>query len=196
MSPLMACVLNGSVLCILSHTGRIGGADKRPRPGPPLAAIRNPYTLGVELFRDIHDCWNTGRFGKAYEECDDLEARGARDMQFSLGREKIFEVRRLYNDVTFIDAFFTEHFCHRHKLFVYAREEPKQAWVIQSCEFAEVKKMILDSLTNRGQPVIRVVDGNFENRRDLLLVYRHEGAAPRRHSACHSFAGRPGLLLV
>ena len=97
----------------------------------------------MELFRDIEDRWNKGQFGKAYEECDDLEARDAWDMQFSLGREKIFEVRRLYNDVTFIDAFFTENFCRRQKLFVYAREKRQQAWVIQSREFAEAKKMIL-----------------------------------------------------
>ena len=32
----------------------------------------NPYKLGIELFRDIEDRWNRGRFGKEYDECDDL----------------------------------------------------------------------------------------------------------------------------
>src|SRR5262249_26331194 len=32
----------------------------------------NPYKLGIELLRDIEMRWNTGRFGKEYEECDDL----------------------------------------------------------------------------------------------------------------------------
>src|SRR3954454_573628 len=32
----------------------------------------NPYKLGIELFRDIEDRWNRGRFGKDYDDCDDL----------------------------------------------------------------------------------------------------------------------------
>ena len=35
----------------------------------------NPYKLGIELFRDIEDRWNSGRFGKEYDECDDLAAQ-------------------------------------------------------------------------------------------------------------------------
>ena len=35
----------------------------------------NPYKLGIELFRDIEERWNKGRFGKEYDECDDLQAK-------------------------------------------------------------------------------------------------------------------------
>ncbi len=35
----------------------------------------NPYKLGIELLRDIEMRWNTGRFGKEYDECDDLEKK-------------------------------------------------------------------------------------------------------------------------
>ena len=35
--------------------------------------------------------------------------------------------------------------------------------------------MILGSLTNMGHPLIRVQDGNFENRGELLLLHHHEG---------------------
>ena len=35
----------------------------------------NPYKIGVELYRYIEDRWNKGRFGKEYDECDDLRAR-------------------------------------------------------------------------------------------------------------------------
>ena len=37
----------------------------------------NPYKIGMELFRDIEDRWNKGKFGKDYDECDDREERGA-----------------------------------------------------------------------------------------------------------------------
>src|SRR2546427_9297040 len=35
----------------------------------------NPYKLGIELLRDIEMRWNTGRFGKEYDECDDLDKK-------------------------------------------------------------------------------------------------------------------------
>ena len=104
-----------------------------------------------------------------------LGSRESWDRKAGLGREKIFEVRRLYSDLTFIDTFLTEDFCRTQKLFVFAKEESKKAWVIQSREFAQVKAMILDSLTNIGHPLIRVVNGNFENRGELLLLHQHEG---------------------
>ena len=35
----------------------------------------NPYKMGVELFRDIEERWNKGRFGKEYDECESIEKR-------------------------------------------------------------------------------------------------------------------------
>src|SRR5205085_7843633 len=80
----------------------------------------NPYKLGLELLRDIEMRWNTGRFGKEWEECDDLDTKRKWDKQLGLGRQKIFEVRRIHNDITFIDTFLTPEFCVEHKMFTYA----------------------------------------------------------------------------
>jgi stage V sporulation protein R len=41
--------------------------------------------------------------------------------------------------------------------------------------FQEIKRRLLFQLTNFGQPVIDVVDGNYENRGALYLLHRHEG---------------------
>lgn len=131
--------------------------------------------LGLELFRDIEERWNTGRFGKEYEECEDMAIRERWDLKPGLGPGKIFEVRRLYNDLTFIDTFLTDDFCRRQKLFVYGKEQKDKAWVIQTREFSKLKEMILSGLTNLGNPLIRVLDGNFENRGELLLLHHHEG---------------------
>jgi stage V sporulation protein R len=38
-----------------------------------------------------------------------------------------------------------------------------------------VKEKLLQMLTNVGQPIILVDDGNFENRGELLLVHKHDG---------------------
>ena len=147
------------------HSGTMG-----TRPG----AI-NPYKLGIELWRHIEDRWNKGRFGKEYDECDDLRARRAWDKKLGLGRQKIFEVRKHYNDVTFIDEFLTADFAAEQKLFVYGFNEKGNRWEILDREFQKVKRKLLQQLTNFGQPIIEVVDGNFENRGELLLAHRHDG---------------------
>ncbi|MHB8419601.1 MAG: SpoVR family protein [Myxococcales bacterium] len=147
------------------HSGTLG-----TRPG-----VLNPYKLGIELYRDIEDRWNKGRFGKEYDDCDDLEARRAWDKKLGLGRQKLFEVRRHYNDVTFIDEFLTAEFAIEQKLFVYGWSDKRNQWEILDREFRKVKDKLLHQLTNFGQPIIEVVDGNFENRGELLLAHRHDG---------------------
>jgi stage V sporulation protein R len=135
----------------------------------------NPYKLGIELFRDIEDRWNRGRYGKEWEECDDLAARKNWDTQAGRGRAKIFEVRKLYNDVTFVDAFLTADFAREHKMFNYAFNQKSSNWEIETREFAEVKEKLLFQLTNFGQPQIAVVDANHKNRGELLLKHEHDG---------------------
>lgn len=135
----------------------------------------NPYKLGLELLRDIEDRWNKGKFGKEYEECDDIRLKRSWDKQLGLGRQKIFEVRRLYNDVTFIDEFLTPEFVMEQKLFTFRYNRDTDLYEIASREFKEVKEKLLFRLTNFGQPVIFVEDGNYGNRGELYLRHRHEG---------------------
>jgi stage V sporulation protein R len=135
----------------------------------------NPYKLGLELLRDIEDRWDKGRFGKEWEECDREEARCHWDRQLGLGRDKLFEVRRIYNDVGFIDTFLTPEFARQHKLFTYKYDPASKQYRIDSREFDAVKRQLLFSLTNFGQPVITVENANFGNRRELLLRHAHEG---------------------
>jgi stage V sporulation protein R len=140
----------------------------------------NPYKIGLELFRDIEDRWDRGRFGPDYADCDDLEAKASWDTGVGLGREKIFQVRRLYNDVTFIDEFLTPEFCARQRLFTFAFNPRADQYVIASREFAKVKQQLLQQLTNFGQPFILAFDGNHDNRGELLLKHRHEGVDLRK----------------
>ncbi|HMO56553.1 MAG TPA: SpoVR family protein [Roseiflexaceae bacterium] len=135
----------------------------------------NPYKLGIELLRDVEERWNTGRFGKEYEDCDDLAAKRSWDKQLGLGRQKIFEIRRLYNDVTFLDEFLTPEFCLEQKLFTFRYNRDTDFYEIASREFKEIKEKLLFRMTNFGQPFIFVENGNYNNRGELYLRHRHEG---------------------
>jgi stage V sporulation protein R len=135
----------------------------------------NPYKVGIELFRDVEDRWNRGAFGREYDECDDDATRQRWDKQAGLGREKIFEVRRIHNDLTFIDEFLTLDFVRRHKLFRFGYNPTSESYEIESREFPKVKQQLLQSLTNRGRPIISVVDGNYLNRGELYLKHDFSG---------------------
>lgn len=135
----------------------------------------NPYKLGIELFRHIEERWNKGQFGKEWEDCDSLEARRNWDRRTGLGRKKIFEVRALYNDVTFIDEFLTPEFVAEQKLYTFGYNQRNDRYEIESRQFQTVKEKLLFSLTNAGQPFIYVVDMNHGNRGELLLSHDHQG---------------------
>jgi stage V sporulation protein R len=139
----------------------------------------NPYKLGVALYRDIEDRWNKGRFGKEWEDVEDLDRKLNWDKELGQGLEQIFRVRKLYNDVTFIDEFMTEEFARENKLFSFGYNRKSGNWEIESREFEEVKEGLLTSLTNFGQPFIFVRDGNYRNRRELLLHHKFEGTELR-----------------
>jgi stage V sporulation protein R len=135
----------------------------------------NPYKIGIELFRDIEYRWNTGKFGKEYNDCTDMVLKSQWDKKTMLGREKIFEVRKSHNDVTFLDQFFTEEFCDRQNLFTYKYNPRNGKNEIESRDFIKIKNKLLLSLTNFGSPVIEIGSSNYANRGELLLNHLHQG---------------------
>lgn len=135
----------------------------------------NPYKLGLELYRDIEIRWNKGQFGPEWERCEDMAEKQAWSKNTNLGRNKIFQVRKIYNDLNFIDEFLTIDFCRSHGLFTFAFDKRKQQFVIESRDFKTIKNKLLSSLTNLGHPHIQVVNGNYENRSELLLEHVYEG---------------------
>ena len=136
----------------------------------------NPYKLGVELYRHIERRWDKGQFGKDWVECEDESVKRRWDTGAMLGRKKIFEVRATHNDVTFIDEFLTPDFVREEGLFTYEVNKASGEYIINSRDFHAVKQKMLFMLTNHGQPRLSVVDGNYENRGELLLEHAYEGA--------------------
>ncbi len=160
---------------ILDHSELIDYADHHSGTMATQPGRLNPYKLGIELLRDIEERWNKGQFGPEFDECDDYEARLRWDKGLGLGRAKIFEVRQIHNDVTFIDTFLTPDFCRRHKMFSFKHNDQNETYEIESREFKTIKDRLLFGLTNFGQPIIRVKEGNYRNRSELYLQHEHFG---------------------
>jgi stage V sporulation protein R len=145
----------------------------------------NPYKLGLELFRDIEERWDLGRYGKEYEGLEDMEARRnwnkdrKRPVRVkgkeSAGREKIYDVRRIYNDVTFVDEFLTPEMVDRLNLYHYRYDPNTRRMVVVNRDFNKIKQQLLFSLGNHARPYIYVVDGNYANRGELYMAHKHNG---------------------
>jgi stage V sporulation protein R len=169
----------GEMICYCDHhSGTLAGSERR----------LNPYKLGVELYRDIERRWNNGQFGHEFDACDDAAAKRNWDTKANLGKEKIFEVRKVHNDLTFIDAFLTLDFCREHKLFSFGFNPTSEAYEIESREFPKIKQQLLFNLTNAGRPIIVVTDGNYRNRGELYLEHRFSGVELQKEYAKDTLA--------
>lgn len=99
-------------------------------------------------------------------------------IEIGQGLEKIFEIRRDYNDINFIAEFFTTDFCKEHRYYTF---EPGGGGVkpdhygIQSTDPKHVRQKILFMLTNLGRPVIYLTDANYGGKGELYLKHLHEG---------------------
>jgi len=106
----------------------------------------NPYKLGIELFRHA-------------------EARG----------EDLFRLRRVHNDVSFVDALVDEEFAARNQLFVWAKNARTGRAEVSGRAGDAVKAQLLQGLAWCGQPRIQLVDDDHDGEGVLLLVHRHDG---------------------
>lgn len=135
----------------------------------------NPYKIGVEMFKDIERRWDRGQHGPEWERLEGIGAKERHDDKSMKGREKIFEVRRIYNDVNFIDEFLTPEFVDRHQMYQFRRDPQTGEVKIVSRDFRRIKQTLLFQLTNMGQPFIYVADGNYANRGELYLAQKFMG---------------------
>jgi stage V sporulation protein R len=121
----------------------------------PHVGQLNPYYLGYKIFEDIEKRW-----GKSGSE---------------LGREKIFEVRELDNDVSFLRNYLTEELCEELDLFVYELVEEEE-WTITEKRWERVRDQLVSNMTNFGFPYLVVADGDYNGNRELYLKHQYEGA--------------------
>ncbi len=137
----------------------------------------NPYLMGYAIFRDIEERWNTGRFGRAYEETEDQHEKRNWDTGLMKGREKLFDVRRTHMDWFFVDEFLTRKVAEELELFIYREKDKASHYdvVVDETEWQRVKRTLVQSLMNWGVPRILVKDGNYHGALQLYLEHAFEG---------------------
>jgi stage V sporulation protein R len=125
----------------------------------------NPYYLGYKIWEDIERRWDH----PTPEERAEFGRRGGE------GMAKIFEVRELENDTSFLRNYLTEDLCEELDLFVYELVDEEE-WTVTEKRWERVRDQLVANMTNFGFPYIEVVDGDYEGNRELYLMHRFEQA--------------------
>ncbi|MFQ5546352.1 MAG: SpoVR family protein, partial [Acidiferrobacterales bacterium] len=134
----------------------------RPHPGSI-----NPYYLGFKLWHEIR---------RSYDEPtpEEIEKYGEPDKS---GTEKIFEVREVDRDVSFLRRFLTEELMREMDMFEY--EKRGDDVVISQVSDEENWQRVKDTLiatTGMGSfPTIRIEDADYKQNRVLYLTHAHDG---------------------
>ena len=149
----------------LSDTELIEFAELHAGVVSPHKGQLNPYYLGYKILEDIERRWDN----PSQEEREKFGRKGGE------GRAKIFEVRELDNDVSFLRNYLTEELCEELDLFVYELVEDEE-WTVTEKRWERVRDQLVANMTNFGFPYIVVADGDYNRNRELYLKHSYEGA--------------------
>lgn len=134
----------------------------------------NPYKLGFSLLLDIEERWNKGQFGTEWENCNDVHAKENWDTNANLGKEKVFEVRKYYDDFTLINEFFTEDFCREQEYFHW-KHHPNGEFKLEDRDYKSIKHALMRRHLNGGLPEIKLTEPNYRGKGYLMLEHSWDG---------------------
>ncbi|WP_100488965.1 SpoVR family protein [Sporolactobacillus pectinivorans] len=122
----------------------------------------NPYYLGLKIYEDIEEKYN--------HPSEEMIKMGIKE---GSGREKMFEVRELESDQSFIRNYLSKDLVQHEDLFLF--EKKGENYTITDKDWKNVRDQLVSMRVNGGFPYIVVEDGDYRGNGELLLKHRYEG---------------------
>jgi stage V sporulation protein R len=129
----------------------------------PSSTSINPYHLGLKIFEDIEQRWDN-------PTKEEQERFGRQPGQ---GRAKIFEVRELDSDISFIRNYLTKDLATKLDLYMFGKQGNE--WVVTEKEWEHVRDGLAATRVNGGFPYVTVQDGDHLRAGELYLKHHFEG---------------------
>lgn len=128
----------------------------------PSKTSINPYYLGIKIFEDIE---------KRYNNPDEKLLKAG--VKKNSGLEKIFEVREIESDTSFIRNYLTKDLVKETGMYMF--QKSGRDYKVLDSGWKDIRDEIISLRVNGGYPYITVNDGNYRNNNELLLVHEFEG---------------------
>jgi stage V sporulation protein R len=122
----------------------------------------NPYYLGIKIFEDIEDRYNN--------PTDEMIRRGVKP---GSGREKMFEVREIESDISFLRNYLTKDLVMREDMYLF-QKQGKEYKVVDK-QWEHIRDQLVGMRVNGGFPYITVNDGDYLKNGELYLKHWFEG---------------------
>lgn len=127
----------------------------------PSKTQLNPYYLGLKVFEDIEERYDN--------PTDEMQRHGIKP---GSGREKIFEVREIESDQSFIRNYLTKELVRREDLYLFQKQGQK--YKITDKDHEAVRDQLVTMRVNGGFPYITVQDGDYLKGGELYLKHHYE----------------------
>lgn len=122
----------------------------------------NPYYLGLKIFEDIEE-----RYNNPTEEMKKL------GVVPNSGREKIFEVREIESDISFLRNYLTKDLVMREDMYLFQKQGRDYKIVDKAWE--QVRDQLVSMRVNGGFPYLTVNDADYQKNGELLVKHWYEG---------------------
>ena len=122
----------------------------------------NPYYLGLKIFEDIERRYNN--------PTEEMQRFGVKS---NTGKEKIFEVREIESDISFIRNYLTKDLVKQEDMYLF--EKKGNDYKISTKDYELVRDQLVSIRVNGGFPYIVVEDGDYLRNGELYLVHKYEG---------------------
>lgn len=133
----------------------------------PIPGGINPYHLGMKLWEDIERRWDN----PSPEEEKEFGPR------IKSGREKIFEVREVERDSSFLRRYLTEDLIRELNLFEYQTRGGDKiiSRVADAENWRAIKETLIRNVGMGTVPIIKIEDADYNNNRVLFVKHYHDG---------------------
>ncbi|GEN30902.1 stage V sporulation protein R [Cerasibacillus quisquiliarum] len=128
----------------------------------PSKTFMNPYYLGLKIFEDIEQRYN--------HPSEEMIAHGIKPYS---GRDKIFEVRELESDISFIRNYLTKELVQKEDLYLF--EKKGSVYQVTDKDYENIRNQLVSIRVNGGFPYITVEDGDYLKNGELYLKHHYEG---------------------
>ncbi|WP_332631066.1 SpoVR family protein [Halalkalibacter flavus] len=129
----------------------------------PSKTTINPYYLGLKIFEDIEERYNN--------PTKDMQER--QGVTPGSGREKMFEVREIESDISFIRNYLTKDLVTREDMYLFQKQGAD--YKIIDKQWEQVRDQLAQSRVNGGFPYLVITDGDYLKNGELYIKHNYEG---------------------